>query len=127
MARIVLPVAVDLNGDVIAAFERELVAGLHGAADAEVERVADDAGARRRGQAVRLVRRAVVHDDHVELRGVAADLADRAGDGAGFVVGGDDGEELAHVGDGDAGRCVSYPRQERTTRSEVSVTAPPTG
>ena len=42
VARIVLPVAVDLHGDVIAVLERELIAGLHGAADPEVERVADD-------------------------------------------------------------------------------------
>ena len=42
---IVLPVAVDLDGDVVAVLERVLVAGLHGAADPEVERVADDAGA----------------------------------------------------------------------------------
>ncbi len=36
-----LTVAVDLHGDVVAVAEGELVAGLHRAADAEVERVAD--------------------------------------------------------------------------------------
>ena len=46
-----------------------------------------------------------------------------AGDGAGFVVGGDDGEELAHEGNGGAEASTTR-RQQRATRSEVSVTAP---
>ena len=49
MAGIVLPVAVDLDGHVVAALEREQVSGLHRAADPEVERMADDPGAGCRG------------------------------------------------------------------------------
>jgi hypothetical protein len=42
VARVVLTVAVDLDRDVISVLQGEQVAGLHGAADAEVERQAED-------------------------------------------------------------------------------------
>ena len=64
LLRRVLAVAVDLDRDVVAAFERDHVARLHGAADAEVEGQRDHAraGAHRLGS--RPVAGAVVdHDD----------------------------------------------------------------
>ena len=47
LRRIVLAVAVDAHRDVVAVLEREAEAGLHGAADAEVERQPQDARAAR--------------------------------------------------------------------------------
>ena len=68
MARVVLPVAVDLDRDVVAVLERELVAGLHGAADPEVERVPQTTAPRHRGLLGRVVGRPVV-DDHTSKLG----------------------------------------------------------
>ena len=45
VAGVVLPVAIDLNGDVVAVLERVQVAALHRAADAEVEGKAQHGGA----------------------------------------------------------------------------------
>ena len=45
LTRVVLAVSVDLHRDVVAVLEREAVAGLHRAADAEVVGQADDIGA----------------------------------------------------------------------------------
>ena len=67
VARVVLAVAVDLHGDVVAVLERVLVARLDRAADAEVERMADDARAGGARAVGRVVRRAVVDHEHVEV------------------------------------------------------------
>ena len=85
-----LPVAVHLSGDVIALAERVLEAGLHGSADPEVERVADDRralGSRIGGGAVG---GAVVDHENVEVGRGAEDVADDASDHPLLVVGGDD-------------------------------------
>ena len=72
VARVVLAVAVDLDGDVVAVLERVLVARLHRAADAEVERHPHDACAGGARGPRRVVGRAVVDDQHVEVRARAA-------------------------------------------------------
>ena len=68
LRRVVLAVAVDAHGDVVAVLEREPEARLHGAADAEVERQAQHVRALRRGDVRRAIGRAVVDDDDVEVR-----------------------------------------------------------
>ena len=77
LRRIVLAVAVDADSEVEVVLERVAEAGLHGAADAEVERQAQHprAGcARDLGGAV--VRAVVDHED-LELRVVRAELRHR--------------------------------------------------
>jgi len=65
---------------------------LDGAADAEVERMLKHPRAGVLRDPIRVVRRAVVHDEHVEGRRVLADQAHDGADGGRLVVGGDDGE-----------------------------------
>ena len=86
LAGIVLAVPVEPDGEVEAVLERVAEARLHGAADTEVERQAYDArsGGRRDGR--RLVRRAVVHDQHLEVRLQHAHLAHDVRDGVGLVL-----------------------------------------
>ena len=76
--RVVLAVAVDLHGELVAVLERVAEAGLDGAADAEVERQAEDVRARRGGDRGGAVGRAVVDDDDLEARVEGADLVDHA-------------------------------------------------
>jgi len=64
----VLAVAVELDGEVVAALAGELEPGLDGAADAEVEGVGDDMGAETFGDGGRFVRRAVVHHQQVAAK-----------------------------------------------------------
>ena len=67
LRRVVLAVAVDAHGEVVAVLERVAEAGLHGAADPEVERQPEHARARRSAATLgRAVGRAVVDDDDVE-------------------------------------------------------------
>ena len=89
--RVVLPVAVDLDRDVEAVLQRVLVAGLHGAADTEVERERrrPPRPPARHARAVR-VGRAVVDDDDLELRVGGADLLDDGAEGLPPRLGGDD-------------------------------------
>ena len=89
-----LAVAVDLDGDVVAALEREAVPRLHGTADAEVERQPQHVRAAVGGHARRAVGRAVVDDDDVEVGIEAADLVDHAADGRLLVQRRDDGDAL---------------------------------
>src|SRR5439155_22356432 len=72
-------------GEVVVVLEREPKAGLHGAADAEVERKSEYARARRSCSARCSVDRAVVHDDDVELWVERAELVDHAADAVLFV------------------------------------------
>jgi len=95
--RLVLAIAVDLRGDVVAVPQGVLEAGLHRAADADVEGMADDHGAARLGLGRGVVDRAVVDHDDVEVRRVPMDVADHAADHPLLVVGGDD-RELAELG-----------------------------
>ena len=97
VAGVVLAVAVDLNGDLVAVLVRVDVAGLHRAADAEVERQPQHRAPRPRRALRGAVRRAVVDDEHVELGRPLVDLGDRRGDGFGLVEGGDDGEIAAQA------------------------------
>ena len=92
LLRVVLAVAVHLDHVVVAVVERVEEARLHGAADAEVERVAQDARARVLRDALGVVGRAVVDHEHVEGRRVPADGAHDGADGGRLVVGGNDGE-----------------------------------
>ena len=85
-AGVVLAVAVDLDGHLVAVLAGVQVAGLHGTADAEVERQRQHRGARRAGARGGRVGRAVVHDQDVEIGGPAVDLRDRPADRAGLVV-----------------------------------------
>ena len=93
---VVLAVAVDLHGGVVAALERVDVAGLHGAADAEVERVAEHLRARRGRARSGVVGRAVVDHEHVELGRALAQLAHDVADRVGLVVGRNDREMALH-------------------------------
>ena len=80
-----LPVAVDLHRDVVAVLEREAIAGLHRAADAEVERQPDDVRAPVGGHPCGAVRRAVVDDDDDEAVVERPDLVDHTADRLLFV------------------------------------------
>ena len=90
--RVVLAVAVEADGDLVAVLERVLEAGLDGAADAEVERQPDDRRARGGGDLGGRVGRAVVDDDDVEPRIEAAQLPDDRTDRPLLVAGRDDRE-----------------------------------
>ena len=103
-ARVVLPVAVDADGDVVAVLVREAEAGLHGAADAEVERQPEDDRALRRRDLGRAVDRAVVDDDDVETGIERAQLVDHARDGLLLVQRRDDGDAAQLREPGESGR-----------------------
>ena len=79
---VVLAVAVEADRELVAVLERVPEAGLHGAADAEVEREAEHDGAPRLCDRRRAVRRAVVDDDDVEAGIEGPDLVDDAADRA---------------------------------------------
>ena len=96
VARVMLTVAVDLHGDLVAALERIDVAALHRAADAEVERQPQHARAGVRRQRSGRVLRAIVDDQDVEIGRAAPDLADGARDDLTLVVCGNDGKETVH-------------------------------
>ena len=98
---IVLAVAVDLHHQLVAALVREHEACLHRAADAEVERRAHDARAGRAGELRRIIGRAVVDDEHVELAGELAQGRHDGADRGGFVVRRDDGEGCSRWRHGD--------------------------
>src|SRR6185503_6987853 len=63
---VVLAIAIDLDGELVAVLEGVAVAGLHGSTDAEVEREPQDGRARSGGALPGLVRRAVIDHDDVE-------------------------------------------------------------
>ena len=92
---VVLAVAVDLDGHLVAVEEGVAVARLDGAADPEVEGVGEDDRAGVRGQRGGLVGRAVVDHEHVVARRLAAQLLDQIGDRALFVQGRNDRDLLA--------------------------------
>ena len=71
LRRVVLAVAVEPDGQLVAAFPGVAEAGLDGAADAEVEGQLDDVGAGGGGDLGRAVGRAVGDDDDLERRGRA--------------------------------------------------------
>jgi hypothetical protein len=93
---VVLTVAVDLNGDVEAVGERVAVAGLHGAADAEVEREPQHSRAGCLGERAGAIGRAVVHDEHLESEIDALDLLDDAPDCRRLVQSRHDRDALLH-------------------------------
>ncbi len=93
VARVVLPVAVDLNGDLVAVLERVEVAALHRAADAEVERQAQHRvrRPRPRGRRSSSVEPSSI-TTHVEVGRGRVDLGDGSGDRLDLVVRGHDDE-----------------------------------
>jgi len=96
VAGVVLAVAVDLHGHVIALLERIDVTALHGAADAHVEGQAQHLRRGRPGVRGGAVARAVVDDEHVEVRRAAPDLLHGARDDLALVEGGHDRQITAH-------------------------------
>ena len=88
--RVVLAVAVELHRDLVAVLLRVHVSGLHGAADPEVERQADDLRTGGRCCPAGPVGGAVVDHEHVELGRAAPNLLDRARDRLDLVERGDD-------------------------------------
>ena len=94
---VVLAVAVDLHGHLVAVLSGVQVAGLHGPADAEVERQRQHRGTGRPGAWGGRIGGAVVDDEHVEPRGPAVDLRDRGTNRTCLVVGGHYRELLGHV------------------------------
>ncbi len=109
---LVLAVAVDLDGDVVAVSERVLVAGLHRAADAEVEGMAEDHRPFGLGLDDGFVGRAVVDDEDVEPWRLALDVANDAADHPLLVVGGNDCQQaqvLAIFGRHGDGRVRARP------------------
>ena len=97
LARIVLAVAVDLDHVLVAVLVGVLEAGLDGAADAHVERHAQHLRAGPLGAIGRRVGGAVVDHHDVDLRRVAVQRRDDAGDGGALVVGGHDGQARGAV------------------------------
>jgi len=91
LARVVLPISVDLDGDVEAVVARVLVAGLDCPADADVVRKARDESACALSLGLGTVRRPVVDDEDLEPWIDGTDLADHAGDRRRLVQSGDDG------------------------------------
>jgi hypothetical protein len=85
LARVVLAVAVEPDGELEAVRERVLEARLHGAPDAEVERQTDDVRARRLGRRPRAVGGAVVDDHHLHPRVHGAQLLEHGGYRASLV------------------------------------------
>ena len=85
-----LAVAVDLHGDVEAVRERVAEAGLHGAADPQVEGEDQEPGPGGFGDRPGPVVGAVVHDDDLEARIRCADLLDHPADRGGLVERRDD-------------------------------------
>ena len=102
---LVLTVAVDLGGDVVAVSERVLEAGLHRPPDPEVEGVADDRRVCGLGLGRGVVGRAVVDDQDVEARRGALDVAHDLGDHSALVIGGND-RQLAQL----IGGCGAHER-----------------
>ena len=82
-----LPVPVAADGQLVTVLGREPKAGLHGAADAEIERQPQDVGTERGGHLGGAVDRAVGDDDDVEARVEGTELFEHATDVALFVVG----------------------------------------
>ena len=109
LRRIVLPVAVDADGEVEAVLEGEAEARLHGAADAEVERQPEDDRALRRRDLGRAVDGAVVDDDDDEPGIERAQLVDHARHRQLLVQRGDDRDaaQLREPGErrGRSGAC----------------------
>jgi hypothetical protein len=93
LARIVLAVAVDLHCDVEAVREREAEAGLHCAADSQVEGENQQPGSGRLGDRSGPVVGAVVHDDDLEARIRGADLLDHSPDRGRLVERRDDRDQ----------------------------------
>ena len=99
VARVVLPVAVDLHGDLVAVLARVEIAALHGPADAEVERQAQHGGAGRAS-----ARAAVASVEPSSTTRTSKPGAQRrisaivCGDRLSLVVGGDDCEVATHCG-----------------------------
>ena len=85
-----LAVAVEPDGELVAALPGEAEAGLDGAADAEVEGQLDDVRARRGGDLGGAVGRAVGDDDDLEAGIERVQLGEQARQVPLLVVGGDD-------------------------------------
>ncbi len=79
VAGVVLPVAIDLHGHLIAPFQRVDVAALHRPADAQIERHSQHLGARAPRPLRSGVDRAVVDDQHVEVGRPLVDRRDGSG------------------------------------------------
>ena len=94
--RVVLPVAVDLHGHLVAMLQGVDVAALHRASDAEVEGHPQHFGARASRALRGGVDRAVVDDEYVEVGRPLVDRRDGSSDGFGLVEGGNDGEIASH-------------------------------
>ena len=90
LARIVLSVAVDLDGDLEAVIPCVLVSRLDGGADADVVGKAHDECSGALRLAPRAVRRPVVDDENLEPGVKSTDLLDDAADRRGLVQGGND-------------------------------------
>lgn len=106
LGRVVLVVAVDLDGDVEPVAQRVAIADLDGATDAEVHGQADDRGPRPQGAPCRVVLGAVVHDDDVGVGKREAEAFDDSGDGTGLVEGRDDDADPGMADLGRPGRRV---------------------
>jgi hypothetical protein len=91
-ARIMLPVAVDLDAEIKILTRRVFDAGLHGAADAEILREAGDRRAAACHRGCR-VRRAVVDDQGVVAAAGCCDLAQETADRGLLVEAGNDDED----------------------------------
>ena len=90
LARVVLAVPVDLHGDVEAVGQGVAEAGLHGAADPEIEGEDEEPGPGGFRDRTGPVVGAVVHDDDVEARISCPDLLDHPPDRGGLVERRDD-------------------------------------
>ncbi len=98
VVRVVLPVAIDLHRYLVAMLEGVDIAALHGAPDTQVEGHPKHRGTSAPRALGGGVDRAVVDDEHVEIRRLSSDRLDGRGDRLGLVVGGNDGEMASHDG-----------------------------
>ena len=107
-----LAVGIDLGRKVVGVALRVLVAGLDGAADAEVEGVLDHGRTGLLGLLGSTVGGPVVDDQDVEFGALLADRRHDARDGRLLVVGGNDRESVAEALR--HGRLQSHPSSQNT-------------
>jgi GT2 family glycosyltransferase len=121
MARVMLPVAVDLHSHVVATLQRVDVATLHRATDPKVERHSQHGCTGLCRSVGRPIGRAIVDDQHIELGRILADRSYRRGDRVGLVECGNDGEIASHVKFDVRQKATSVP----TLRQAVSCASGP--
>src|SRR5258708_35151430 len=92
--RIVLPVAIHADDVRITELKRQLVSSLHAAAQAEMVRQPQHAGARGFRNVVGTIARCIVYNKNGRIRHNATHLVDHAADRAGFIEGRNENQKI---------------------------------